>query len=95
MKKSKIIIQKLIGLLYKLLDENFCGLKKKIIQWNHNFKQTVEKFKTFSKAVEEIVEFINDINEYLQKENINDLVKFISKKMKSLKDELTKKKKKK
>ena len=27
--KSKIIIQKLIGLLYKLLDENFCGLKKK------------------------------------------------------------------
>ncbi len=69
--------------------------KKKIIQWNHNFKQTVEKFKTFSKAVEEIVEFINDINEYLQKENINDLVKFISKKMKSLKDELTQKKKKK
>jgi chromosome segregation ATPase len=67
--------------------------KKKIIQWNHNFKQTVEKFKTFSKAVEEIVEFINDINEYLQKENINDLVKFISKKMKSLKDELIKKQK--
>ena len=69
--------------------------KKKIIQWNHNFKQTVEKFKTFSKAVEEIVEFINDINEYLQKENINDLVKFISKTIKNLKDELTQKKKKK
>ena len=67
--------------------------KKKIIQWNHNFKQTVEKFKTFSKAVEEIVEFINDINEYLQKENINDLVKFISKKIKNLKDELIKKQK--
>ncbi len=65
--------------------------KKKIIQWNHNFKQTVEKFKTFSKAVEEIVEFINDINEYLQKENINDLVKFISKTIKNIKDELIKK----
>ena len=67
--------------------------KKKIIQWNHNFKQTVEKFKTFSKAVEEIVEFINDINEYLQKENINDLVKFISKTIKNLKNELIKKQK--
>ena len=93
--KSKKFIQTLIELLYLLLKDNFSGLKKKIIQWNVKFKESVEEYKSISDAVVEIVEFINDINEYLQKENINDLVKFISKKMKSLKDELTQKKKKK
>ena len=92
--KSKKFIQTLIELLYLLLKDNFSGLKKKIIQWNVKFKESVEEYKSISDAVVEIVEFINDINEYLQKENINDLVKFISKTIKNLKDELTQKKKK-
>ena len=91
--KSKKFIQTLIELLYLLLKDNFSGLKKKIIQWNVKFKESVEEYKSISDAVVEIVEFINDINEYLQKENINDLVKFISKKIKNLKDELIKKQK--
>lgn len=41
--------------------------------------------------MEEIVKFIDLINEYLEKEDIWDLMSFISKTIKDLKDELIKK----
>ena len=91
--KSKKFIQTLIELLFLLLKDNFVDSKKKIENWNDKFKKSFEEYQNISDAVVEIVEFINDINEYLQKENINDLVKFISKTIKNLKDELIKKQK--
>ena len=91
--KSKQFIQTLIELLYLFLKGNFDDLKTKVKKWNEDLKSSLKTFEETSDAVKDIVNFINLINEYLEKEQIWELLIFISKKIDDLKNELNKKKK--
>ena len=91
--KSKQFIQTLIELLYLFLKGNFDDLKTKVKKWNEDLKSSLKTFEETSDAVKDIVNFINLINEYLEKEQIWDLLKFIFKTINDLKNELNKKKK--
>ena len=73
--KSKQFIQTLIELLYLFLKGNFDDLKTKVKKWNEDLKSSLKTFEETSDAVKDIVNFINLINEYLEKEQIWDLLK--------------------
>ena len=79
--KSKQFIQTLIELLYLFLKGNFDDLKTKVKKWNEDLKSSLKTFEETSDAVKDIVNFINLINEYLEKEQIWELLIFISKKI--------------
>ena len=75
--KSKQFIQTLIELLYLFLKGNFDDLKTKVKKWNEDLKSSLKTFEETSDAMKDIVNFINLINEYLEKEQIWELLIFI------------------
>ena len=74
----KFFLTKLIDLLKTLLEENFINSKKKLKTWNENIKKYILPYREIDNGVKKIVEFINNIEEKLKKDEISDILKFIS-----------------